>query len=85
MDTPEYTRIPYEFFQENIKLRHYLKEKVSRDFIYVRIKQGMYGLKQAAILTYKQLMKHLKTRGYYTFTGTNAIFPHKKRRKTFCL
>ena len=83
MDTPEYTRIPYEVFQDNIKLRHYLKEKVSRDFIYVRIKQGMYGLKQAAILTYKQLVKHLKTSGYYPVTGTNEIFTHKTRKKFY--
>ena len=78
-------RIPYRYFLEDIRIRYNIEEKFSRGFIYVRIKQGMYGLKQAAILTYKQLMKHLKTRGYYTFTGTNAIFPHKKRGKTFCL
>ena len=45
----------------------------------------MYGLKQAAILAFDQLVKHLKTYVYYPVISTNAIFPHKKRKTTFCL
>ena len=45
----------------------------------------MYGLKQAAILAYEHLVKHLKTRGYYPAIGNNAIFDNKTRKTNFCL
>ena len=64
-------RIPYRYFLEDIRIRYNIEEKFSRGFIYVRIKQGMYGLKEAAILAYDQLVKHLKTHGYYPVTSTN--------------
>ena len=50
----------------------------------MRIKRGIYGLKQAAILAYKQLVKHLEIHGYYPVIGNNEIFPHKTRKK-FCI
>ena len=62
-----------------------IEEKVSIGYIYMRIKQGMYGLKQAAILAYEQLVKHLKNHGYYPVVGTNSIFSHKKREKVLSL
>ena len=34
-------------------------------------------LKKAAIIAYDQLVKNLKTHGYYQVIGTNAIYPHK--------
>ena len=80
MDTSEYMQIPYKYFLEDILIRYNLEEKVSRSFIYVRIKRGMRGIKQAAILLYDQLVKHLKTHGYYPFIGTNEIFAYKIRK-----
>ena len=51
----------------------------------MRIKRGMYGLKQVAILVYEQLVKHLKIQVCYSVIGTNAIFSHKTQGKRFCL
>ena len=51
----------------------------------MRIKQVIYGLKQAAIIAYDQLVKHLKTHGYYPVIGTNAMFDHKTRKTKFCV
>ena len=45
----------------------------------------MYGLKQSAVLAYEQLVKQLKTHGYYPVIGINAIFVKKTQKKTFCL
>ena len=80
MDTSEYMQITYKYFREDIRIRYNLEEKISRGYIYVKIKWGMYGLKQAAILAYEHLVKHLKTRGYYPAIGNNAIFDHKTRK-----
>ena len=40
----------------------------------------MYGIKQADILDYEQLVKHLNTHRYYPVIGTDSIFSHKKRK-----
>ena len=55
MDTSEYMRIPYKYFLEDIIIRYNLENKLSGGYIFVIIKQGMYGIKQAAILAYEQL------------------------------
>ena len=73
--------IPYKYFPEDIQVRYNIEEKFSRGFIYVRIKQVIYGRKQAAIIAYDQLVKHLKTHGYYPVIGTNAMFYHKTLKK----
>ena len=83
MDTSQYMQIPYNYFLEDIRIRYNLKEKVSRGFIYVRIKRVMYGLNQAAILTYDQIVKHLKTHGYYPVIGSNEIFSHKTQKTNY--
>ena len=84
MDTPEYIQILYKYFMEDIRIWYNFEEKISRGFIYVRIKRVMYGLKQAAILAYDQLVKHLNNHGYYPVIATNAIFAYKNEKK-FCL
>ena len=40
----------------------------------------MYGLKQAAILAFKQLTEYLKESGYELIPGTSFMFKHKTRR-----
>ena len=61
MEQAEYMKIPYQYFPNDIKSRYNLHKKVtSTNFIYVKIKKGMYGLKQAAILAYNNLIKILK-------------------------
>ena len=85
MDTSEYMWIPYKYFPKDIQIQFNLKEKVSRGFIFVKIKRGMYGLKQAAIIANEQLVKHLKDHGFYPVIGTNAIFTHKTQRRNLCL
>ena len=45
----------------------------------------MYGLKQAAILAYKQLVKNLGQHGYYPIPLTNGLWKHKTRGTVFAL
>ena len=45
----------------------------------------MYGLKQAAVLAYKQLCSHLKKHDYHLIEGSNCMFRHKTRKTVFCL
>ena len=54
-------------------------------YIHVKIKKGMYGLKQAAVLAYDQLVAHLKPFGYYPCPQTTGIWRHETRPTRFCL
>ena len=45
----------------------------------------MYGLKQAAILAYNNLKKHLAKHDYTPIIGTVGMWQHATRRTKFCV
>lgn len=45
----------------------------------------MYGLKQAAILAYDQLVKHLEKFGYKSIPHSLSLWTHRTRQTKFCL
>ena len=66
MERAEYMRVHYHHIPQDIRTRYNLDEKVNKQgYIYIKIKKGMYGLKQAAILAYDYLKNHLKDVGYH--------------------
>ena len=60
MQQPEYMKVPFRFHPEDIQQRYDLYNKVHNNFIYIKIKGGMYGLKQAALLAYEEPSRFLK-------------------------
>ena len=50
MARPEYMKIHWEHISEDIRVQYNLQELLINDYIYVKIKKCMYGLKQASIL-----------------------------------
>ena len=86
MQTPEYMRVKYDKFPEDIKERYNLQDKVTKNnYVYIKIKKGMYGLKQAAILAYTQLKSCLEPFGYRPVPGTVGLWKHESKPITFCL
>ena len=45
----------------------------------------MYGLKQAAILAYNQLVQHLHPYGYFPIPNSPGLWKHKSRKTCFSL
>ena len=45
----------------------------------------MYGLKQTAIITYEQLISHMKPHGYHPVPLTTGLWAHQIREKNICL
>ena len=77
MRQPEFMRILLKFFPEDIIVRYNLRDIVSSNgYIYIRITKGMYGLKQAAILAYDQLVKNLANHGYHLCKYTMGLWEH---------
>ena len=61
MSEPEYMKCNYRYFPTDIRKRYNLDSIVHNDFVYIKIKKGLFGLKQAALLAYKNLTALLKT------------------------
>ena len=59
-------RIHAKYFLDDIRLQYEIEILIDLDgYVYVRIKKGVYGLNQAAILAYKHLVKQIKPHGYH--------------------
>ena len=86
MKDAEYMKVPFKYFPSDIIDKYNLRTLMTHDkYIYIKIKKGMYGLKQAAVLAYQQLVKNLGQHGYYPADMTNGIWRHVSRRTRFCL
>jgi hypothetical protein len=86
MRDPEYMKIKYKYFPDDIRKKYELWNLVSADgYIYIRIKKGMYGLKQAALLAYQHLVKQLAPYGYHPCPYITGLWEHDTRRTIFCL
>ena len=86
MSKPEYMKIPLHYIPQDIITQynlHSLKSKSNQ--VYIKIKKGMYGLKQAAILAYENLITNLKPYGYEPIPNTVGLWKHHTRDITFCL
>ena len=86
MEENEYMRIHARYFLDDIRLQYDIKILIDLDgYIYVRIKKGMHGLKQAAILAYNHLVKQLKPHGYHPCPETTVFWRHKTRKTSLSL
>ena len=45
----------------------------------------MYGLNQAFIIAYNQIISHMEPHGYYPAAFTTGLWSHKTREIKFCL
>ena len=86
MKDPEYMRIHRKYITEEIKNQYNTDQYTSNDdFIYCRIKRGMYGLKQAARLAYDLIKQRLEPHGYKPDPVCPNLWTHDTRRTVFCL
>ena len=86
MEEPEYMKVNYKYFTHEIRKIYNLDELVhSNDYVYINIQEGMYGLKQAAILVYNEVSTLLKKAGYQTIMDSLGMWKYHTRRKLLCL
>ena len=74
--------LPQEVIDEyNLTPEHF----DSHGYVYLEIRKGMYGLKEAAILAFEQLRDHLAPFGYHPVRHTPGLWKHDTRPTTFTL
>jgi hypothetical protein len=77
LDCFECMRMLISLFPTDIINHYQLNNKVLKDYVYMEIRKGMYGLPQAGILANKLLKKRLATHGYFKQPHTPGLFSHK--------
>ena len=85
MKDSQYMRSRWDQMPDDIKNSYNLQVMKHNDYIYIKIKKGMYGLKEAAILAYNKLIHHLTPRGCYPIPGTSGLWKHNTGKTIFCL
>ena len=85
MKTQEYMKVPYIYFPSDIITKYELHNKVHNNYIYIKIKKGMYVIKQAAVLVYENLIKNLSPFGYKPIPNTDSYWRQKQNPTKFCL
>ena len=70
-------KVPYKYFSMDIRRRYNLDNHLHNGYIYIKIKRGMYGLKQAALLAYDHLSGLLQNAGYFPILGSLGMWKHQ--------
>jgi hypothetical protein len=85
MTRKEYMRIPLASISQSIIDQYALTNKAHKGTVLVEISKGMFGLPQAGILAFNQLMNYLANHDYAPCTHTPGLWTHSTRDITFSL
>jgi hypothetical protein len=81
----EYMKMLLSRFPEEIIQKYNLKALAVDGWVYIEIRKGMYGLKQAGILANQLLQTRLAPFGYYPARHTPGLWLHNTRPISFTL
>jgi hypothetical protein len=81
----EYMKMLLSRFPEEIIQKYNLNALAVDGWVYIEIRKGMYGLKQAGLLANQLLQKRLAPFGYYPARHTPGLWLHKTRPISFTL
>jgi hypothetical protein len=81
----EYMKMTLSRFFEEIVQKYNLNALAVDGWVYIEIRKGMYGLKQAGLLANHLLQTRLAPFGYYPARHTPGLWLHKTRPISFTL
>jgi hypothetical protein len=81
----EYMKMLISRFPEEIIQKYNLNALAVDGWVYIEIRKGMYGLKQAGLLANQLLQTRLAPFGYYPARHTPGLWLHKTRPISFTL
>jgi hypothetical protein len=85
LPTYEYMRLPISILPLDIIEKYDLTRLAVNGWVYLEIRKGMYGLKQAGILANQLLQKRLKPFGYYPARHTPGLWLQNTKLTAFSL
>ena len=63
MYTYQYMRIPLKYFTAEIRREYDIMNIVENEYVYIDIRKGMYGLKEAGTLAFNYIQENLAPHG----------------------
>jgi hypothetical protein len=81
----EYMKMPLSRFAEEIIWKYNLNALAVDGWVYIEIRKGMYGLKQAGLLVNQLLQTRLTPFGYYPARHTPGLWLYKTNHISFTL
>jgi hypothetical protein len=81
----EYMKMQLSRFPEEIIQKYKFNALAVDDWVYIEIRKGMYGLKQAGLLASQLLKTRLAPFGYYPARHTPGLWLHKTQPISFTL
>jgi hypothetical protein len=81
----EYMKMLISRFPEEIIKKYNLNALAVDGWVYIEIRKGMYGLKQAGLLANQLLQTRMAPFGYYPARHTPGLWLHKTRPISFTL
>jgi hypothetical protein len=86
MPNYEYMKIHISLLPDDVIAQYNLRDlQDANGFVYMEIRKGMYGLKQAGRIAYNELVTHLAKYGYVPSKTTQGLWHHKTRPIQFIL
>jgi hypothetical protein len=81
----EYMKMLFSRFPEEIVQKYNLNALAVDGWVYIEIRKGMYGLKQAGLLANQLMQTRLAPFGYYPARHTPGLCLHRTRPISFTL
>jgi hypothetical protein len=81
----EYMKMLFSRFPEEIVQKYNLNALAVDGWVYIEIRKGMYGLKQAGLLASQLLQTRFAPFGYYPARQTPGLWLHRTRPISFTL
>ena len=85
MSRAEYMRIHSKYFPQDTKDRYKIKGLIAADvYVYIKIIKGLYGLNQADIISYNQIILQTEPYVSYPVPFKTGLWAHNTRKTKFC-
>ena len=69
--------IHFKYFPPDIRALYQIDRFIVEDgYVFIKIIKGIYDLKQAAIITSKQIIAHMEPHIYYSVIFTTGLWAH---------
>ena len=75
----QYIKIPLKHFTQEICEEYDILNIATGGYVYIEIQKGMYGLKEAGILTFNYIVTNLAPYGYHPVPHTEDLWKHETR------
>ena len=85
MKNYHYMRIPLKYFTEEIHKEYDIMDIADHGYIYIEIRKGMYGLKEARIFDFNYIVKNLAPFRYTLVKYTPGLWKRDTRPTAFKL